>query len=233
MTRPALLARLRAELAAAADPAIAPQMQAYMKSSMPYHGVRRPELKAICKRVYADIAFDDCATWARELRAIWRGARYREERYAALLLAADRRFASCLTPDAMPVLEEFVVSGAWWDYVDETSHLVGNVLRMHPRRMKPLMRRWSRDSNLWKRRVAIICQISFKKETDLELLYANIEPNLEDREFFIRRAIGWALRAYAWTDPAEIVRYVREKGPRLSNISRREALINVPAELLT
>jgi 3-methyladenine DNA glycosylase AlkD len=89
------------------------------------------------------------------------------------------------------------------------------------------MRVWSTDASLWKRRVSIICQVSFKKETDLELLYANIEPNLGDRDFFIRKAIGWALRAYAWTDPKEVARYVSEHASRLSGLSRREALKNI------
>ena len=89
------------------------------------------------------------------------------------------------------------------------------------------MRAWSTDPDLWKRRVSIICQISFKKETDLELLYANIEPNLADRNFFIRKAIGWALRAYAWTDPEEVARYVSVNEARLSGLSRREALKNI------
>lgn len=93
--------------------------------------------------------------------------------------------------------------------------------------MKPLMRRWSTDANLWKRRVSIICQLKFKRETDLNLLYANIEPNLGDRDFFIRKAIGWALRQYAWTDPVEVARYVRENERRMSALSRREALKNI------
>jgi len=80
---------------------------------------------------------------------------------------------------------------------------------------------------MWKRRVSIICQLRFKKETDLELLYSNIEPNLDDREFFIRKAIGWALRQYAWTDPGEVVRYVRSRESRLSGLSKREALKNI------
>jgi len=90
-----------------------------------------------------------------------------------------------------------------------------------------MMRAWSRDPNLWKRRVSIICQISFKRDTDLELLYASIKPNLADRDFFIRKAIGWALRAYAWTDPKEVARYVREHEAELSGLSRREALKNI------
>jgi 3-methyladenine DNA glycosylase AlkD len=163
--------------------------------------------------------------------ALWRGAAFREERYAALELAADRRYSGCRTPEAMPMLEEMVVTGAWWDHVDAIAHLVGQILREHPEAMKPLMREWSTDTSLWKRRVSIICQISFKNDTDLELLYASIEPNLADRDFFIRKAIGWALRAYAWTDPDEVARYVREHQALLSGLSRREALKNVPAGL--
>ena len=127
------------------------------------------------------------------------------------------------------MFEEMIVTGAWWDHVDEVAHLIGDMLRAHQRELRPVMRSWSTDANMWKRRVAIICQISFKERTDLRLLYANIEPNLADREFFIRKAIGWALRSYAWTDPAEVARYVRENESRLSGLSRREALKNVPA----
>ena len=129
------------------------------------------------------------------------------------------------------MLEEMVVSGAWWDYVDEVAHLIGDMLRDHPKTMKPVVRAWSTDASLWKRRVAIICQNSFKRDTDLRLLYGNIKPNLADRTFWIRKAIGWALRAYAWTDPAEVARYVREHEALLSGLSGREALKNVPADL--
>jgi 3-methyladenine DNA glycosylase AlkD len=101
------------------------------------------------------------------------------------------------------------------------------MLRAHPKEMRPVMRAWSTDADLWKRRVSIICQIAFKKDTDLDLLYANIEPNLADRDFFIRKAIGWALRAYAWTDPGEVARFVREHESQLSGLSRREALKNI------
>jgi 3-methyladenine DNA glycosylase AlkD len=89
------------------------------------------------------------------------------------------------------------------------------------------MHRWSTDPNLWKRRVSIICQLGAKRATDLELLYGNIEPNLGDGDFFIRKAIGWALRQYAWTDSREVRRYVRAHEAQLSGLSRREALKNL------
>ena len=93
--------------------------------------------------------------------------------------------------------------------------------------MKPLMRRWAVDRNLWKRRSAILSQLGFKGQTDLDLLYACIEPNLDRPEFFLRKAIGWALRQYAWTDPREVKRYVKANQARLSPLSVREATKNI------
>lgn len=211
---------------AAADPRKAPAMQAYMKSAMPYYGINLPEINAICRRVFAEHPLASCRAWRSAVREVWRRAVRREERYAAVALLGWKPHGRCLTPEAMPLLEEMIVSGAWWDHVDAIAHFVGVVLREHPQEMKPLMRAWSTDSNLWKRRVSIICQLGFKRETDLELLYANIEPNLADRDFFIRKAIGWALRQYAWADPAEVVRFVHRHEARMSALSRREALKN-------
>jgi 3-methyladenine DNA glycosylase AlkD len=202
-------------------------MQAYMKSEMPYRGVKSADMRAISKRVFAEHPLDSCDAWQATILELWRGARYREERYAALELIALRRHRECRTRDALPMYEELIITGAWWDYVDEVAHHVGELLRSDPKQMRPVMRAWSEDKNIWKRRVSIICQISFKRDTDLELLYANIEPNLSDRSFWIRKAIGWALRAYAWTNPKEIARYVAANESRLSGLSRREALKNI------
>src|SRR5262245_7605408 len=124
--------------------------------------------------------------------------------------------------------EEMIVSGAWWDFVDALAkHRLGLLLRRYPGPMRRRMLAWSRSPDLWKRRSAILCQLDFRGETDLELLYACIEPSLSSREFFLRKAIGWALRQHAWTDPAEVRRYVRAHRAELSPLSRREALKNV------
>jgi 3-methyladenine DNA glycosylase AlkD len=120
-----------------------------------------------------------------------------------------------------------ITTGAWWDYVDPiAAHRVGPLLRRYPKLMSRKMRAWSRSKDLWLRRSAIICQLAFKKETDLGLLYDCIEPAIGEKEFFLRKAIGWALRQYAWTDPKEVQRYVREYRSRLSPLSIREALKN-------
>ena len=223
----ALATALRSALAAAADPERAPRMQAYMKSEMPYRGITSPDMRGICKRIFAEHPISSCDEWRSTVLELWRDAKFREERYAAIELMAHRRHRDCRTPDVLPVYEEMIVDGAWWDYVDEVAHHVGNLLRAHPDQMRQVMREWSTDKDLWKRRVSIICQISFKKDTDLDLLYSNIEPNLADRNFFIRKAIGWALRSYAWTNPQEVERYVAANESRLSGLSRREALKNV------
>ena len=121
--------RIRADLAAAADPTRAPGMQAYMKSAMPYRGVKMPEVRAICKRAFAEngpSTFDD---WQSAVLELWRGAKFREERYVAMELAGQKRFATYRTPDAIPMLEEMIVTGAWWDHVDEAAHLIGDMQR--------------------------------------------------------------------------------------------------------
>ena len=222
----ALIARLRHEMAAAADAKRAAAQQSYMKSTMPYYGINMPEVGAITRAVFDSKL--TCVELRETVRRLWHEAKHREERYAAQILLGARRNLDCLAPADLPMLEQMVVTGAWWDLVDELTVVIGDVLRRYPRQMRPIMRRWSRDPNLWKRRVSILCQMKFKRDTDLGLLYANIEPNLGDRDFFIRKAIGWALRQYAWTDPQEVARYVRENETRLSGLSKREALKNLP-----
>jgi 3-methyladenine DNA glycosylase AlkD len=220
---------LRLELRAAADPARAPAMQAYMKSEMPYLGVAAVPLRTACKQVFAGLAFASSAAWQAEVLAIWRGARFREERYAAIELSGVRTARAFQRIDALDMYEEMIVTGAWWDYVDViAAHRLGAILRNDRDAMAKTMLAWAVDENLWKRRSAILCQLQFKRETDLDLLYACIAPSIASKEFFLRKAIGWALRQYAWTDPAEVVRYVAEH-PELSGLSRREALKNVKA----
>jgi 3-methyladenine DNA glycosylase AlkD len=225
---PLLLPKLRKALQQVGDPIKAPVMQAYMKSAMRYHGVPTPLLRQICKSTFTDVQFATAAHWQTQVLDLWRNARFREERYAALYLAGDGRARLFQKPSAMRMYEELIVTGAWWDYVDDiASHRIGPVLRDHPAPMRRKMLAWSKSNNLWKRRAAILCQLGFKAETDLELLYACIEPSLGSREFFLQKAIGWALRQYAWTDRAEIRKYVRLNRTRLSALSCREALKNI------
>jgi 3-methyladenine DNA glycosylase AlkD len=223
-----LLLRVRRELRRVADPRKAPIMQAYMKSAMPYHGVQTPLLDRTCKQLFRDLEWRDANAWQAHVLELWRNATHREERYVAIHLTGRKAASAFQNPAAMPLYEEIIVRGAWWDYVDViASRRVGPILRTHPTPMKKLMLRWSKSENLWKRRTSIICQLGFRKDTDLDLLYACIDPSLDSDEFFLRKAIGWALRQYAWTDRAEVKRYVKRNEDRLSNLSKREALKNI------
>ena len=223
-----LLLSVRAGLARLGDAERARGQQAYAKSAMPFHGVTTPQFRVVCRRLFALLEWPDAPGWRKDVLGVWRGATHREERHAAIELSGHRRARSFQTLEALPVYEEMIVTGAWWDFVDGiATHRLRELLVRHPAPMRRTMRAWARDANMWKRRAAILCQIGLKEETDLELLYACIEPSLGSKEFFLRKAIGWALRQYAWTDPREVVRYVRRNRDRLSPLSKREALKNV------
>ncbi|MEU8269313.1 DNA alkylation repair protein [Sphaerisporangium sp. NPDC049002] len=218
---------IRVALTEVADAAKAPVMQAYMKSTMPFLGVQAVPRRAAVRRVLSEHRIDSAPEWRRTVLAMWRDAEYREERYAAMELSAFRYYKGFQTLYTVPMYEEMIVTGAWWDYVDDLAvNRVGSLLRAYPDTMRPLMLEWAGVDDLWRRRTAILCQNSFKDRTDVGLLYACIEPSLADTDFFARKAIGWALREYAKTDPREVVRYVNHKG--LNGLSRREALKNLP-----
>ena len=198
-----------------------------MKSGLPYHGVRMPALRRLCRELIAAHPLATREEWEATIRTLWHEATHREERYAALVLLSDRGYAAYRTPEALPLVEELVVDGAWWDLVDWLAHVTRHVLVADREAVKPVLRAWSRDECLWKRRVAILSQLGLEAETDVSLLLDCIEPNLDDRAFFVRKAIGWALRDYAWHDAAWVAQTVAELGDRLSPLSRREATRNL------
>lgn len=223
MTR--LSETLGAQLRAAADPARAPAMQAYMKSAMPYLGVSSVPLRAVCKAVFAELSYASAAEWQADVLALWHGAGFREERYAAIALTGIRQARGFQTMEALAMYEEMIVTGAWWDYVDViAAQRLLAILRAEPIAMKTAMLGWARGGNMWKARSAILCQLNAKAATDRHFLMACMKPLLSSREFFLRKAIGWALRQYARTDPDWVRGYVADNEAALSPLSRREAL---------
>jgi 3-methyladenine DNA glycosylase AlkD len=224
---PPVVEVIRAALAAAGDPGRAAAQQTYMKSSMPYRGLTSPELKTLLRPILGDPAYriSERGDWDRAVRELWDGATHREERYAATALTGHRAYRAWQDPDAVPLYRHLVVTGAWWDHVDEVaSHRIGPILLSHSDILTPIVREWASADDLWLRRTAIISQLTFKEHTDLVLLREAIEPNLADTSFWIRKAIGWALRQHARTDPDWVRAVVAEYGDRLSGLSRREAL---------
>ncbi|HEX6246723.1 MAG TPA: DNA alkylation repair protein [Nocardioidaceae bacterium] len=224
-----LVETLRARISDAADPERAPAMQAYMKSAMPFRGVAAAPLRRICREVLDAHRLEDRATWQRAVRALWDAAGYREERYAALVLTGHRFYRAFQDPASLDLYRHLVQTGAWWDLVDGVAtNRVGPILRADRAAVAPVVRSWAHDPDLWLRRTAVLAQLRAGSATDTALLADVLEANLQDsphgHDFFIRKAVGWALREYARTDPGWVSTFVDEHAGRMSGLSRREAL---------
>lgn len=210
---------IRAGLAALADPGRAPAQQAYMKSAMPYRGVRLPDVRRVVRgalRPHAPLSRPD----VEELvAALWDDAAYREDRYAALEALTLAKHRVHRDTDMAPLVRRLIVEGAWWDITDGLSGVVGELLRFPD--AKATILAWADDDNLWLRRAAIIAQLHLRADVDTDMLTYAIDRNAADKEFFIRKAIGWALRDYAYHDPDWVRRFVASR--TLSPLSVREA----------
>jgi 3-methyladenine DNA glycosylase AlkD len=221
---------IRSALAAVADPEKAAPMQAYMKSTMPNLGVQKPARVAALRSVLRRHRLPDRVTWEDTVRLLWDGATYREERYAATDVARYRSYATWATdPRSLALYDHLIVSGAWWDHVDEVAiRLIGPLLSAHPPEVAPVMRSWARDADRWRRRASVICQIGLRDATDTALLAECILANVDDPDFFLRKGIGWALREYAKTDPHWVRAFTTSYRARLSPLSLREATRTLP-----
>ena len=221
---------VRAGLAEVGDPERAAQQRAYMKSDLPYVGLGSPELERLLRPLLAEHRFVDRGSWEAAVLELWEDATHREEWYAAIALLRHRAYREWLDPDLLPLLEELVRTGAWWDVVDEIAgHLVGQVLLDHRDAATPVMDAWAVDpDSLWVRRTAMLSQLRHREDTDVDLLARVLVANLDDtahgKDFFIRKALGWALRQHARTDPEWVLTFVGTHADRLSGLSRREAL---------
>jgi 3-methyladenine DNA glycosylase AlkD len=219
----ALADRVRADLRAQADPERAAGNAAYMKvvarGALPYLGVRRPEVRRIARAAAGELPTGDEAMIGT-VRELWDEAEYAEDRYAAQDLLGLRWAYGRM--DLVDLHRQMALTGAWWDHVDEVAHRIADLVATHPAEMRPVLLAWSVDPSMWLRRLAILAQLGHRDRVDRELLTAVIEPNVGDPEFFVRKAIGWALREVARHDP-EWVRAFVDSHP-LSPLSRREAL---------
>ncbi len=222
-----LVEEVRRCLADAACPANAAAAQRYMKSAMPFRGVPMPTTRRLTRAAIRARPPADRRAWRAAITKLYDDAAYREERYAALVVLRSPRYSSFLDADLLPFLEHLIRLGAWWDLVDEVSHAVGSVLLADREAALPVIRGWIEDPDRWVRRASIICQLGHRERTDRELfadaIAANLPPAPGSEDFFIRKAIGWALREYSKTDPAYVVAFVAAH-PDLAPLSRREAL---------
>ncbi|MCX2748627.1 DNA alkylation repair protein [Arthrobacter sp. MI7-26] len=216
------IAVIRERLRAEADPERAKAAQTYMKSAMPSLGVRVPVVRRMVLTTAKELPFVSPAELRHDVRLLWREATWREERYAAIDLTSLKSVSKDL--EMLPLYEEIIRTGAWWDFVDGVSDRICALLQHHRSTLTPLLRKWATDPDFWIRRAAITSQLKAKSATDKELLSAVLDANLADKEFFIRKAIGWTLREYAKTDPQWVRDYVETRQAGLSQLSLREAM---------
>ena len=215
----AYLAPLADRFRRAANPANAAAMKRYMKGISPFFGIKTPQRRALLKAHIDTHGLPPIA----ELPAICRSAFAQPERewhYTAVDLLV--RLAKKLGPEHLPLLEEIITTQSWWDTVDLlASNVVGVILKRHPQAIAHWNTRWIESPDLWLNRTAILFQLKWKGDTDQDLLFANIRRHAEHKDFFIRKAIGWALREYGTTDPAAILLFIGANS--LSALSVREA----------
>ncbi|MGF1598681.1 MAG: DNA alkylation repair protein [Acidimicrobiales bacterium] len=215
------VAGLRAAFEPLADPEAAPAMARYMKNHFPFLGLstavrraaQRPTLSALAAASGDElIAFAD-ACWAQPER---------EFQYAAA--DALRRHHRALGARHLDALARCITTKGWWDTVDTlAAHAVGPLVARNPE-LVATMDRWVDGDELWLARTAILHQLQYADRTDADRLFAYAERRAGDTEFFIRKALGWALRQYARVDPEAVVAFVDAHHAELSGLTRREAL---------
>ena len=150
--------------------------------------------------------------------ACWQ-AEAREYQYAALelLRAAQKQ----LTADDLPRLHRLITTKSWWDSIDCLDRIVGSIALCYPE-INAVILDWSRDDNIWLRRIAIDHQLLRKEKTDTALLAQILDNNLGQSEFFINKAIGWALRDYSKTNLAWVREYIKSRHEKMAALSIKE-----------
>lgn len=217
----ALERRLADGLEAQRDPAQAIRMAAYMRNQFAFLGIPSPARRAVMREVLAGVVQPTGNELTAFALALWARPE-REYQYCACDLLA--RHAKRLDAGAIVLLETLITTKSWWDTVDAlASNVAGPLVTSHPE-LVAVMDVWSASDNTWLARTAILHQLGYKARTDPERLFRYCTLRAHESEFFIRKAIGWALRQYSKTD-ADAVRSYVAAHPQLSELSKREALL--------
>ena len=215
------LARLDEAFDAVRDPEAAVAMRAYMRDQFEFVGIPNPTRTAIAREVVGDLgppSADDLLPFAH---AAWERTERDHQYVAAKLL---RRHVKLLPAGAIEDLETLITTKSWWDTVDELSrNVVGPLVLAHPE-LVAVMDAWIDDEDRWLARTAIVHQGTYKEATDADRLFRYCLRRAADTDFFLRKAIGWALRDYSKVDQAAVRRFVAEHDTELSGLSKREAL---------
>jgi 3-methyladenine DNA glycosylase AlkD len=204
-----------------AIPSQAAPMKKYMRDQFEYLGIKTPQSLALQKEFYSKNGLPEIADLDPILRDLW-ALPQREFQYVAVGLLG--RCESRIPAKSIKTIEYLIVNKSWWDTVDS---LAGGTVGVHflrfPAVREKYLARWRVSENFWLRRTTILFQLGYKQNTDFELLCEIIRENLGSKEFFINKAIGWALRQHARTDPMAVKKFVQAT-KELSPLSRREAM---------
>lgn len=220
----AFLERLAASFEANRDAARAAEMTAYVRGQFAFIGIGSPARGAMIRAASAGLGRPTERDLTDLARACWR-REARDYQYAACKML--RRHATTLSSGSLAVIEELIATKSWWDTVDELAiHVVGSLVKRDGELVR-VMDEWIASENIWLARTAILHQARYRADIDERRLFAYCRRRAGDTEFFIRKAIGWALREYAKTHPTAVARFVRDNDAVLSGLSKREALKHV------
>ncbi|WP_059171768.1 DNA alkylation repair protein [Bacillus sp. FJAT-27445] len=193
-------------------------MEKYMKNHFPFLGIKKPLRADLEKRFYTETGLVKEPFDERFVRMLWELPE-REYQYAALEYIA--KFSRKLGPESLGLAKELITDKSWWDTVDALSQRpVGELAARFPSAISFEMDKWAVSDHMWLRRTAILHQLKYKHETDENRLYTYIRKNADSREFFIQKAIGWALREYSKTNPDSVREFIQRT--KLAALSRRE-----------
>lgn len=199
-----------------ANPEDAIHMKAYMKDQFEFLGVKTPVRRKLSKVFFkknSSLAID----W-KFIHQAWDNP-YREMQYVVLDYLQLKQKA--LTPSDLPKIKKLAQTKPWWDTIDFLCRSVGYISLHYPE-TKKIVLDWSRDKDFWLRRIAIDHQLLQKEETDVQLLEQILINNLNQTEFFINKAIGWALRDYSKTNPDWVLEFIEKYKDKLSKLSIKE-----------
>ncbi len=216
-----MIVGIRKDLRQIANPDYARRMQAYMKSEMLYHGIKSAEQTKVKQKWFKEFPVASFNEYIELIQDLW-AADFREERYVAISLG--NKYKKFQTMEALPVYQMMIQDGAWWDYVDAiAANLIGALLKKYPAEMRTVLYQWIEHDDLWLRRSAILAQLKFKANTDETMLFEFCARCMEEKVFWIRKAIGWALREYSKTNPDSVREFVEKTHERMSGVTWREA----------
>ncbi|MGH9224096.1 MAG: DNA alkylation repair protein [Acidimicrobiales bacterium] len=214
-----VVARLRAAYEPAADPERAEGETAYLRNQFPFLGMRTADRRRLSAHALADLPPPDENDLASVARALWSEPEREFQHAGCDYVRAHISVASAGFTD---ILHDLVTTKSWWDTVDPlAAHAAGPLVRRHSG-LAAVMDRWVVDDDLWVARTAILHQLTYKRETNEQRLFRYCRLQAPHRDFFIRKAIGWALRSYAAVAPQSVAAFVGAT-PSLSALSVREA----------